>query len=71
MQHLVCSHVYDPGLGQMMTKIATCTNETMYLQQIPINFREFLFLYVGHKLISYPPIKCTDFFKCVRELWIA
>jgi hypothetical protein len=68
MQHLVCSHTYDPGLGQMMTQTATSTNETTCPQQVPINFREFLFLYVGHKLESFPPLKCTDFVKCVREL---
>jgi len=68
MQQLVCSHVYDPGLGQIMTEIATCTNETTCPQQVPINFREFLFLYVGHKLKSFPPLKCTNFVIYVREL---
>ena len=31
---------------------------------------EFLFPSVCRMLQSFPPFKCTDFVKCVRELWI-
>jgi hypothetical protein len=30
---------------------------------------EFLFSSVGSTLQSFPPLKCDDFMKCVRELW--
>jgi hypothetical protein len=30
----------------------------------------FLFPSVGHTLQSFPPFKCTDFKKCIRELWL-
>ena len=33
-------------------------------------FGEFLFLYVGRMLQSFPPFKCTHFMKYVREFWI-
>jgi hypothetical protein len=50
-----------------MTKMASCTDETMCPQHI----QEFLFLYVGHMLKSYWPLKCTNLVKFVRELRIA
>ena len=30
---------------------------------------EFLFSFAGTTLQSFPPLKCNDFMKCVRELW--
>jgi hypothetical protein len=41
-------------------------DETKRPQQVQVNMQTFFFN-VGRRLKSYPPFKCTDFVKCVRE----
>jgi len=55
-----CRLASDPVSGQMPLAPAARTNK----------LGEFLFLYVGRKLKSFPSFKCKDFVKHVRVLWI-
>jgi hypothetical protein len=59
---------FRSSLGQMLIEVAAATDKIKRPAARTNKPGEFLFLYVGGTLDSFPLFKCTDFVKCVREL---